>query len=116
AKRDWGFAGDFVDAMWRMLQQDKAEDFVIATGETHTVQELVETAFAAADLDWKKYVKIDKEFVRPAEVDLLKGNADKARKLLGWEPKVGFKELIQRMVRSDLESLKADQALPSCAR
>src|SRR5580698_3112691 len=84
AKRDWGFAGDYVEAMWRMLQQDEAEDYVVATGETHSVRELVEIAFARADLDWKKYVEIDPQFIRPAEVDVLIGDSAKAKKTLGW--------------------------------
>jgi len=115
AKRDWGYAGDFVEAMWRMLQQGKPDDFVIATGETHTVQELVETAFSAADLDWKRYVKVDKSLLRPAEVDLLIGDASKARKMLGWKPTVGFKELIRRMVESDVALVKNGHAV-ACAR
>jgi GDPmannose 4,6-dehydratase len=102
AKRDWGFAGDFVQAMWLMLQQDKPDDFVIATGETHTVRELVETAFACVDLDWKKHVVLDPALVRPAEVDLLVGDAGKAQRQLGWKPAVGFAELIRRMVDTDL--------------
>ena len=105
AKRDWGFAGDYVRAMWMMLQQDKPDDYVIATGETHTVQSLVEIAFAAADLDWKKYVVTDPALVRPAEVDLLIGDPAKAKKQLGWKPKVGFKELVEMMVKADLERL-----------
>jgi GDPmannose 4,6-dehydratase len=105
ARRDWGFAGDYVDAMWRMLQQDKADDFIIATGETHSVQEFVEAAFAAADLDWKKYVKTDERYMRPAEVDLLIGDYSKAKKALKWEPKVTFKGLVEMMVRSDIELL-----------
>lgn len=103
AKRDWGFAGDYVNAMWLMLQQDKPQDFVVATGETHSVEDLVRTAFEAADLDWKKYVKIDQRFVRPAEVDLLIGSPDKAKKVLGWQPKVSFKQMIEMMVKADLE-------------
>ncbi len=106
AKRDWGFAGDYVRAMWLMLQQDKPDDYVIATGETHTVQKLVETAFACADLDWKKYVVIDPALVRPAEVDLLIGDPAKARKQLGWKPEVSFEQLVQMMVKSDLERLR----------
>ncbi len=105
AKRDWGFAGDYVRAMWLMLQQDQPDDYVIATGETHTVQSLVEIAFAAADLDWKKYVVIDPALVRPAEVDLLIGDPAKAKKQLGWAPKVGFQELVEMMVKADLERL-----------
>ncbi len=105
AKRDWGFAGDYVQAMWLMLQQERADDFVIATGETHTVGELVQVAFDEAGLDWKKYVVQDPSLVRPAEVDLLIGDATKAQKVLGWKPKVGFHDLIRRMVRADLEVL-----------
>jgi GDPmannose 4,6-dehydratase len=105
AKRDWGFAGDYVQAMWLMMQQDRPDDFVIATGETHTVGELVQVAFDAAGLDWKKYVVQDPSLVRPAEVDLLIGDAGKANKVLGWKPAVGFQELIRRMVRADVALL-----------
>jgi GDPmannose 4,6-dehydratase len=107
AKRDWGFAGDYVRAMWLMLQQPEPDDYVIATGETHTVQKLVETAFGAVDLDWKKYVVIDPALVRPAEVDLLIGDPAKAKAKLGWTPEVSFTALIERMVRADLVRLKA---------
>jgi GDPmannose 4,6-dehydratase len=103
AKRDWGFAGDYVKAMWLMLQQDKADDYVIATGETYTVEHLVETAFSHVGLDWKKYVKLDERFLRPAEVDLLVGDPAKAKKELGWQPEVSFKQMIQMMVDADLE-------------
>jgi GDPmannose 4,6-dehydratase len=106
AKRDWGFAGDYVEAMWLMLQQERAEDYVISTNETHTVQEFVETAFAHANLDWKKYVKIDEKFIRPAEVELLIGDASKAKRELGWEPKTTFKQLVHMMVDADLELMK----------
>jgi GDPmannose 4,6-dehydratase len=106
AKRDWGFAGDYVEAMWLMLQQDKADDYVISTNETHTVKEFVELAFARADLDWKKYVKMDERFMRPAEVDLLIGSAAKAKKDLGWEPKTSFNSLVNMMVDSDLKFVK----------
>jgi GDPmannose 4,6-dehydratase len=106
AKRDWGFAGDYVEAMWSMLQQDEADDYVIATGETHTVRELVEIAFAHVDLDWKKFVEIDPQFIRPAEVELLIGDASKAKKKLGWEPKVSFKGLVEMMVDADVARLK----------
>jgi GDPmannose 4,6-dehydratase len=102
AKRDWGFAGDYVKAMWLMLQQDIPDDFVIATGETHTVRELIEIAFGCVDLNWEEYVVIDPKFVRPAEVDLLLGDATKAKNKLGWELSVTFAELIQMMVESDL--------------
>ncbi|OPY21601.1 MAG: UDP-galactose-4-epimerase [Methanomethylovorans sp. PtaU1.Bin093] len=106
AKRDWGFAGDYVDAMWRMLQQDEPGDYVIATGETHSVEEFVQEAFSIAGLDWKKYVVVDPKFVRPAEVQLLLGDPSKAKKVLGWEPKVHFKELVKMMVEADLERLE----------
>lgn len=102
ARRDWGFAGDYVRAMWMMLQQDEPDDYVIATGETHTVRELVETAFGCVDLDWQKYVVIDPALIRPAEVDLLLGDPSKARAKLGWKPEVSFQELVRRMVEADL--------------
>ena len=105
ARRDWGFAGDYVEAMWRMLQQDQPDDYVIATGETHSVGELVRTAFEYLDLDWKRYVVQDPALVRPAEVDLLIGDASKARRELGWQPKVGFTELVRSMVDADLARL-----------
>jgi GDPmannose 4,6-dehydratase len=103
AKRDWGFAGDYVEAMWLMLQQDTPEDYVIATGETHSVRELVETAFSVAGLNWNDYVVTDERFVRPAEVDLLVGDPTKARIKLGWTPKVTFRGLIELMVKADLQ-------------
>jgi GDPmannose 4,6-dehydratase len=106
AKRDWGFAGDYVDAMWRMLQQDEAQDYVIATGEAHSVREFVETAFEHAGLDPDRHVVIDPSFVRPAEVDHLVGDASKARVELGWEPRVSFRELVEMMVDADLERLE----------
>lgn len=106
AKRDWGFAGDYVKAMWLMLQQRKPEDFVIATGQTHSVKEFVKLAFGYAGLDWKKYVVIDKTFYRPAEVHILKGDYSKARRKLGWKPTVKFEDLVKMMVYSDLERLK----------
>ncbi|MDT3428099.1 GDPmannose 4,6-dehydratase [Paenibacillus forsythiae] len=105
AKRDWGFAGDYVKAMWLMLQQDKADDYVISTGETHTIEELVEVAFSHVGLNWRDYVVVDQKFVRPAEVDLLLGNCTKANEKLGWELEVGFEELVKMMVDSDLERL-----------
>jgi len=108
AKRDWGFAGDYVKAMWLMLQQEKPDDFIISTGETHSVKELVEIAFSHLDLDYKKYVKKDKRFMRPAEVDLLIGDHSKAKKILNWEPKVSFKELITMMVDFDVKLLKKE--------
>jgi len=110
AQRDWGYAGDYVQAMWLMLQQERAEDYVIATGETHTVQDLVEVAFGCAGLDWKKYVVEDPALVRPAEVDLLIGDASKARRQLGWQPRVGFRDLIRRMVEADLERVAQEKA------
>src|SRR6187401_85779 len=102
AKRDWGFAGDYVEAMWMMLQTKTPDDYVIATGETHTVKEMLELAFDRLQLDWKKHVKIDRKYYRPTEVDLLIGDAGKAKKELGWEPKVRFQELIAMMVDADL--------------
>src|SRR5260370_2196886 len=102
AKRDWGYAPEYVEAMWRMLQADNPDDYVLATNETHTVREFVEKAFAHVDLDWKEFVRHDKRYERPAEVDLLIGNPAKAKKKLGWEPKVRFEELIQIMVDADL--------------
>jgi GDPmannose 4,6-dehydratase len=105
AKRDWGFARDYVEAMWLMLQQDVADDFVIATGVTNTVERCVEVAFDEVGLDWKQYVRIDDQFKRPAEVDLLVGNPAKAKAQLGWEPTTTFDELIRLMVRADLELL-----------
>ncbi len=106
ARRDWGFAGDYIKAMWLMLQQDKADDFVIATGETQSVEEFVRIAFEHVDLDWKEYVIQDERFYRPAEVDLLVGDPSKAGRDLGWEPEVSFKGLIEMMVDSDIELLK----------
>jgi GDPmannose 4,6-dehydratase len=103
AKRDWGYAGDYVRAMWLMLQQETAEDYVIATGETHSVEELVDVAFSHAGLDWREFVVQDERFMRPAEVDLLIGDPSKAREKLGWEPEVSFEELIHMMVDADLE-------------
>jgi GDPmannose 4,6-dehydratase len=111
AERDWGFAGDYVKVMWMMLQQPKAEDYVIATGETHSVQELLETAFSAAGLDWHKYVEIDPKLIRPAEVDHLCGNSAKARERLGWKPTTSFTQLIQMMVAADLRLVQA--AIPA---
>ncbi|MDP3779171.1 MAG: GDP-mannose 4,6-dehydratase [bacterium] len=105
AKRDWGFAGDYVEAMWLMLQQKQPKDFVIATGETHSVKEFTEAAFAHAGLDWRKYVKIDKAFFRPAEVDHLCGDASLAQKELKWKPKVDFKKLVAMMVDADIKRL-----------
>ncbi|ETA67440.1 GDP-mannose 4,6-dehydratase [Methanolobus tindarius DSM 2278] len=103
ARRDWGYAGDYVEAMWSMLQQGKPGDYVIATGETHSVQEFVELAFSRAGLDWEKYVVVDPKFVRPAEVQLLLGDPSKAKEVLGWKPKIKFKELVEMMVDADLK-------------
>ena len=106
AKRDWGFAGDYVRAMWAMLQQDEPDDFVIATGETHSVKEFVELSFDRVGLDWKKYVEVDKSLFRPAEVHQLIGDASKAKRILKWEPTISFKELINMMIDSDMEYYK----------
>ncbi|NJD69564.1 MAG: GDP-mannose 4,6-dehydratase [Candidatus Methylomirabilota bacterium] len=103
ARRDWGYAGDYVKAMWLMLQQETPDDYVIATGETHSVRELVQIAFARAGLDWQAYVVEDPALVRPAEAHLLQGDASKAKQVLGWQPTVGFRELIEMMVDADLE-------------
>lgn len=109
ARRDWGFAGDYVRAMWLMLQQDTPDDFVIATGETHPVSELLEVAFNCLDLDWRNHTVQDERFMRPAEVDLLVGDASKAGKILGWEPEVSFQQLVQMMVEADYQALKANR-------
>jgi GDPmannose 4,6-dehydratase len=106
AKRDWGYAPEFVEAMWLILQQDQPDDYVIATGETHSVKEFCEEAFAYVGLDWSKYVEIDKRYYRPAEVDLLIGDASKAKRILGWEPKTRFKDLVKLMVDADLKTLQ----------
>ncbi|MDQ6942904.1 MAG: GDP-mannose 4,6-dehydratase [Candidatus Eremiobacteraeota bacterium] len=106
AQRDWGFAGDYVRAMWLMLQQDRADDYVVATGRTHAVREFVRLAFAAVDLDWERFVVVDPRYYRPAEVDLLVGDASKAHAVLGWTPDVRFEALVERMVRADLERLR----------
>jgi len=106
ARRDWGFAGDYVDAMWRMLQQARADDYVVATGESHTVRELVEIAFGTLGLDWRQHVREDPALLRPAEVERLVGDASKARRVLGWAPRVTFRELVEMMVRADLERLQ----------
>jgi len=110
AKRDWGYAPEYVEAMWLMLQQDKPDDFVIATGETHSVREFCEAAFGHLGLDWQKYVAVDPNFYRPAEVNLLIGDPTKARTVLGWQPKVSFQGLVSRMVDSDMARLKRQQA------
>ena len=111
AKRDWGFAGDYVEAMWLMLQQPEPDDYVIATGQTHSVLELVQTAFAYLDLDYHDYVKVDERFIRPAEVDLLIGDSSKAMKAMGWQPQVNFAELVKMMVDADMRLLKKEQRL-----
>ncbi len=106
AQRDWGFAGDYVRAMWLMLQQDRPDDYVIATGRTHSVRDFVRLAFAAVDLPWEPYVKIDPRYYRPAEVDLLVGDASKAHRVLGWRPEVSFEELVEQMVAADVARLR----------
>jgi GDPmannose 4,6-dehydratase len=106
ARRDWGYAGDYVKAMWLMLQQDRPDDYVVGTGRTHSVRELCQVAFDYLDLDWKQYVVADPEFYRPAEVDLLVSDPAKARKELGWEPEISFEELIRMMVEADLAHLR----------
>jgi GDPmannose 4,6-dehydratase len=116
AKRDWGFAGDYVEAMWMMLQHDAPDDYVVATGETHTVREFCEIAFEAAGLDWEKYVKVDPKFMRPAEVNLLLGDSTKAHKALGWKPKVSFKELVNMMVESDIDLIGRQIQVDKSAR
>src|SRR5262245_47752603 len=113
AHRDWGFAGDYVRAMWLMLQQPAADDYVIATGISHSVRDLVEIAFARVGLDWQKYVRTDPQFLRPAEVDHLIGNPAKAKKVLDWEPRVNFTQLVEMMVDSDLDRLAKSAALPA---
>jgi GDPmannose 4,6-dehydratase len=106
AKRDWGYAGEFVEAMWLMLQQDKPDDYVVATGETHSIREFLDLAFGQANLDWKKHVEIDPRYYRPAEVDILIGDYSKAKKKLGWEPRTKFPELVKLMVEADIKLLK----------
>jgi len=115
AARDWGFSGDYVQAMWLMLQQDQPEDCVIATGVSHTVRELVQTAFSHVDLEWEKYVRIDQDLLRPAEVDHLIGDASKANRVLGWKPTVNFKQLIGMMVDADLARLSEGSSPRSSA-
>jgi GDPmannose 4,6-dehydratase len=116
AKRDWGHASDYVRAMYMMLQQPKPDDYVIATGQTHTVQRLVELAFAVVDLDWQKHVVIDPALVRPAEVDLLIGDPSKAKRQLGWKPEVSFEQMVEQMVKADLERLKRGNTADTKAR
>ena len=109
AKRDWGYAKEYVEAMWLMLQQDKPDDYVIATNETHSIREFLEVTFEHAGMDWKKYVEIDERYYRPAEVDILIGDYSKAKKQLGWEPKTRFKDLAKLMVDADIKLLKDHQ-------
>lgn len=108
ARRDWGYAGDFVRAMWLMLQQDEPQDFVIATGVDRTIREFCEVAFACVDLDWEQYVTIDERFLRPAEVEILRGDPSKAKRILGWEPEVSFDEMVRLMVERDLDLVSRD--------
>ena len=115
ARRDWGFAGDYVRAMWLMLQQDTPDDYVVATGETHSVKELIEVAFTHAGLDWQQYVKLDERFLRPAEVDLLIGTPEKAKRQLGWSPTVDFSGLVKMMVDADLARLSTRNPEPARA-
>jgi len=105
ARRDWGYAPEYVEGMWRILQHEEGDDFVLATNEAHTIRELLDVAFGRVDLDWKRYVKHDERYERPAEVDLLMGDSTKAKKILGWEPKVRFRELVEIMVDADMELL-----------
>ncbi len=111
AKRDWGFAGDYIEAMWLMLQQSKPDDYIIASGTTHSVKEFIQLAFEHVNLDWEKYVNIDPVFFRPAEVDLLIGDASKSRENLGWQPRVTFEQLVAMMVKNDLELVKKEHNL-----
>ncbi len=111
AKRDWGFAGDYVEAMWLMLQQEKPDDYAIATGETHSVREFAEAVFRKLDLDYKKYVAVDPQYFRPTEVDVLLGDSTKAQTALGWKPKVSFDQLIDMMINCDLELAKKEKTL-----
>jgi GDPmannose 4,6-dehydratase len=113
ARRDWGYAGDYVEAMWLMLQAEEPDDYVIATGETHSVRDFLDEAFGLLDLDWKEYVEKDPRYYRPTEVDLLLGDATKARQALGWEPKVNFKQLVRLMVDHDLKLAEQEQAARS---
>lgn len=111
AKRDWGFAGDYVEAMWLMLQQEKPDDYVVATGEAYSVREFLEEAFSALDLNWQDFVEFDPKYLRPTEVDYLLGDPGKAREKLGWEPKTSFKELVAMMVKSDMELARQEKTL-----
>ena len=116
AKRDWGYAGDFVEAMWLILQYEKPEDFVIATGESHSVREFLDEVFGYLGLDWNKYVEVDPRYFRPTEVDVLQGDASKAAKLLGWKPKVGFKELAKLMTDADMKIAEKEKILKEHGR
>ncbi|NQU99816.1 MAG: GDP-mannose 4,6-dehydratase, partial [Parcubacteria group bacterium] len=110
AKRDWGYARDYVEAMWLMLQQKKAQDYVVATGENHSIEEFIAESFKIVGIkNWQKHIKIDKRFIRPAEVDILKGDCSKAKKILGWRPKTKFKELVKIMVEADIKRLKSNK-------
>jgi GDPmannose 4,6-dehydratase len=111
AKRDWGFAGDYVQAMWLMLQQDKPDDYVIATGQTHSVREFLDVVFGRLELDWKKYVEIDPRYFRPAEVEILLGDPAKAKKVLNWQPRVDLKMLAEMMVESDMKIAQGERLL-----
>jgi GDPmannose 4,6-dehydratase len=113
ARRDWGFAGDFVEAMWLMLQQDEPDDYVVATGESHSVRELVELVFVELNLDWRQYVEIDARYLRLTEVDALQGDASKTRQRLGWAPRVGFEALVKMMVMHDLDLARRERVLKS---
>jgi GDPmannose 4,6-dehydratase len=108
AQRDWGFAGDYVEAMWRMLQQDTPDDYVVATGETHSVRDFLDEVGRVLDLDWTPYVEVDPRYYRPAEVDILQGDASKAHERLGWAPRTSFRDLVRMMVESDLELAKSE--------
>jgi GDPmannose 4,6-dehydratase len=113
SRRDWGFAGDYVDAMWRMLQQENADDYVVATGESHSVREFVEASFAYHELDWRSHVVVESRYFRPAEVDHLRGDASKAREVLGWVPRMSFEELVRTMAEHDLELARQERTLLS---
>jgi GDPmannose 4,6-dehydratase len=111
ARRDWGFAGDYVEAMWLMLQQNSASDYVVATGESYSVREFLDTAAELCDLDWKQFVDIDPRYLRPTEVDHLQGDASKARNVLGWKPRVSFRELVRMMIENDLDLARKERIL-----
>jgi GDPmannose 4,6-dehydratase len=111
AKRDWGFTGDYVEAMWLMLQADKPDDYIIATGQTHSIREFLDLAFARLEMDWHDYVEVDPRYFRPAEVDALQGDASKAKKLLNWQPKVNFEQLVAMMIDADLALARQERVL-----